>query len=120
MNGPSSRTLTHEFIAYQGLTLRELLVTGLLGMGVTCFFTTIIGGLLGWTGTAGALGLVLGFFLSVRVFPYRLARHKQGKPTGFLRKKLVIQVSRVGLIKSPYLCHQGFWRKARLLGGRDV
>ncbi|STX55523.1 Uncharacterised protein [Legionella beliardensis] len=61
MNYPSSRSLTHDFIAYQGLTLKELLLTGLIGMGLTCVLMTIVGALLGRAGTAGALGLVLGF-----------------------------------------------------------
>lgn len=120
MNKPSSRYLTHDFIAYQGLTLKELLITGIVGMVFVCVVMTLVGFVLGWPGTSAALGLVLGFLGSARVFPKWVAKQKVGKPQGYVRKRLIIQCADWGLIQSPYLRHQGLWRQQRLVGEKHV
>lgn len=120
MNQPSSRYLTHDFLVYQGLSLKELLVTGVLGMLLVSLGFTLLGYCLGWPGVCASIGLVLGFYLSARVFPKLVARKKQGKPHGYLKKWLIISLSHKGLMRSPYISYRGIWRKQRLLGEKHV
>lgn len=116
MNQPSSRYLTHDFIAYKGLTLKELLLTGVLGMSAVCLAMTLIGLCLGCTWVFSGVGLILGFFMGVRILPLWVANQKAGKPYGYVRKKLIIRCARLGLIHSPYLDYRGVWRKQRRVG----
>ena len=117
MKQPTSCYLTHDFVVYKGLTLKELLLTGVVGLGAFCFLMTVLGFFLGYPGVCAALGLILGFIFSVRVLPQRLSNLKQNKPYGYLRKSMMIKAASIGLIQSPYLTYCGLWRTARLLRG---
>ncbi|WP_028389151.1 TIGR03750 family conjugal transfer protein [Legionella fairfieldensis] len=120
MNKPSSRYLTHDFVVYQGLTLKELLVTAAVGMLGVSLAAALMGLFFGCPGLSAAFGLVLGFLIGIRVFPHWVAKAKAGKPQGYVRKRLVIAAAGKGLCQSPYVNHQGIWRKQRLVGEKHV
>lgn len=120
MNKPSSRHLTHDFIAYLGLSLNEFLVTGTAGMIFFILLGLLLGLFIGWF---AAFTVFPGFYISVRVLPRIIARLKAGKPHGYLKKALLIKLSAMGFIKSPYLKHVGLWQRQRLIDemrGQDV
>lgn len=120
MTTPSSRHLSHDFPAYKGLTLRELMVLVLCTTCVSCLVFTLIGFFLGWAGAFGCLGLVLGFIVAVSLMPKPISRLKAGKPHGYLMKKIRIKLARWGLIQLPYLAHVGLWHTSKRLGARRV
>lgn len=120
MTYPSSRNLSHDFQAYKGLTLRELL---LMTLATTAFFIlsfVILGVLLGHTVLLGCLGFLLGFIASVTIMPKPIARLKAGKPYGYLMKSTVNRLANAGLMPSPYVKHVGFWQKSRAFRRGDV
>lgn len=102
-----------------GLSLHELLMTGGLGMGAVFLISLLIGFLVGMPILIACIGTLLGFFISVRAFPKMLSRLKAGKPSGFLKKLLVIKASTWGFVKPPYLKYQGKWRKEQRIGVKN-
>ena len=120
MTTPSSRHLSHDFPAYKGLTLRELMVLVLCTTGVFCFVFTFIGLFIGWAGALGCAGLVLGFIVAITLMPKSVSRLKAGKPHGYLMKKIRLKLARWGVIQSPYLTHHGLWHTSKRLGGPRV
>ena len=120
MTTPSSRHLSHDFPAYKGLTLRELLVLVVITTSVAFCISTFIGFFLGWPGAFGCLGLVLGFIVAVSLMPKPVSRLKVGKPHGYLVKNIRIKLAQLGLIQSPYLTHRGLWHTSKRLGGPRV
>lgn len=116
----SSRHLSHDFVAYKGLTLRELLLIVIVTTISTCFLLMFIGFLMGWPLAMGCFGVVLGFIVAITLAPKPLARLKAGKPHGYLLKVMRLKLARLGVMKSPYLKHQGLWQKSKRFGGRNV
>lgn len=116
----SSRHLSHDFPAWKGLSLRELfwLVLAATLFNTVCFL--VLGFVLGYPVIFGCMGFLMGFILAITVYPKIMARMKAGKPYGYLMKKTVFAVSRLGLMKSPWMHYTGPWRKSRTLGKTDV
>lgn len=117
---PSSRHLSHDFPAWHGLSLRELfwLVVSTTLLNTLLFL--VLGFCLGYPVVFGCMGFLVGFIVAITVYPKILARMKRGKPHGYLMKKLVLALSRLGVMKSPWVKHFGTWRTSRTLGGFDV
>lgn len=121
MKSPSSRHLTHDFKAYKGLSLQELIVSGVFGIVVGMLLFAILGGLMfSRPGISAGVGVIAGFFAGIRLLPGLLSRLKEGKPEGYLKKSLLVQLAKTGLIQSIYLKHQGKWRTSRSLGDKHV
>ncbi|KTC94863.1 TIGR03750 family conjugal transfer protein [Legionella feeleii] len=120
MTTPSSRHLSHDFPAYKGLTLRELMSLVLLTTGAATALFTLIGFFLSFPGASGCLGLVLGFIIGVSLMPKPISRLKAGKPPGYLMKKARLKLAQWGLMQSPYLTHVGLWHTSKRVGVRRV
>lgn len=120
MHHPSSRHLTHDFIAYKGLSIRELFIlSGLSMLNFGCLFG-ILGLCFGFCLLGAGIGIVAGFILSLSYLPKPVAKIKAGKPHGFLFKTLKLKLIALKIIKSPYLFYQGRWDKTKRLGGKHV
>lgn len=120
MNAPSSRHLSHDFPAYKGLTLRELLSIVVTTTILTCIFFIVIGLMTGWVVALACIGFLLGFIVAITFLPKPIARFKSGKPNGYLKKTLTIKLSSLRLKKSPYVQHTGLWQKSKRIGGHRV
>ena len=113
MTQPSSRHLSHDFPAWQGLSLRELfwIVIGFTP-AITVLFT--LGGLLiDFPVASGCIGFVVGFILAITFFPKRVARIKANKPFGYLKKQAILKMVRLRLKHNPWIQYQGKWRRTR-------
>lgn len=115
MKRSSSTHLSHDFIVYQGLSLRELLTLSLYASGGMTIIGLLIGIFLGYPLMLALVGLLIGFILGVTIFPKPISRLKKGKPYGYLKKQGRLKASQLGLMKSPYLYYQGPWRKGRTI-----
>lgn len=117
---PSSRHLSHDYPAWNGLSLRALfyLVLTATSINTSCFI--LFGFLLGYPLIIGCLGFLLSFILSITLYPKILSRLKSDKPHGYLYKKMILGLSRVGMMKAPWTFHQGSWGTKRRLGGHNV
>jgi conjugative transfer region protein (TIGR03750 family) len=120
MSAPSSRHLSHDFSAYKGLSLRELMVLVVLTTSSTCITFIIIGIFIGFPGASGCLGLVLGFIIAVSIMPKPISRLKAGKPYGYLFKSIHIKLAKLHVTASPYLAHRGLWYTSKRLGVKRV
>lgn len=120
MNRPSSRHLSHDYEAYKGLSLRELFWIVSVATPLTSVLFTLFGIVADYPLVFGCVGFLVGFILSITVWPKRIARLKTGKPPGYLMKKTILNCVRWGLRTSPYLSHQGSWQKSKLVGTPHV
>lgn len=121
MKSPSSRHLTHDFKAYKGLSLKELIASGVAGIASGLVLFAILGGLMfSRPGIGAGIGVIAGFFAGIRLLPGVLSRMKAGKPEGHLKKVLLITLSRKNLVRTVYLKHAGRWRCGRSLGDKHV
>lgn len=116
MKRPSSTHLSHDFIAYQGLSLRGLLILSLYTSSLMAILGILIGFVLGYPLMFALIGLLVGFILGVTILPKPISRLKKGKPYGYLKKHWLLKMSQLGLIKSPYVHYQGPWRRGRTIG----
>lgn len=117
---PSSRHLSHDYPAWHGLSLRALFYLVLIATSSNTLCFIALGFLLGCPLIIGCLGFLLSFILSITVYPKILSRLKAGKPHGYLYKKIVLGLSRMGLMKSPWMFYEGSWGTQRHLGGPNV
>ncbi len=117
---PSSRHLSHDFPAWKGLSLRELFLLVILSTSINTLAFVLLGLMLDYPLIIGCMGFLISFILSITVYPKILARLKKGKPHGFLYKKGLLGLSRLGLMKSPWLHYQGTWHTKKRVGGQDV
>ena len=83
------------------------------GTGVSLLLGLITGLLLGYVALAVCLSLVFGGVLSLFWLPRQFAKHKKGKPHGFLLKSVRLQLARLNIIENPYTFYQGAWQKAK-------
>ncbi len=120
MTTPSSRHLSHDFPAYKGLTLRELMVLVAITTAVMTLTFLIIGLLFRFPGAFGCTGFVLGFIVGVSFAPKPISRLKAGKPYGYLKKRVRINLASWGFVRPPYLAHVGLWHTLKRLGVRRV
>lgn len=120
MNPPSSRHLSHDYEAYKGLSLRELFWIAIAVTPCISLIFALSGIGLGYPLAFGCIGFLLGFVLSITVFPKGIARLKAGKPPGYLMKKGLLILVHWGIRPSPYLQHKGFWQKSKLVGEPHV
>jgi len=102
MKAPSSRHLSHDFPAYKGLSLRELLVIVVTTTGFSCCLFSIVGFFTSW-------------MVAIALLPKPIARFKAGKPHGYLMKTLTLTLVRFGLKQSPYLHYKGIWQRTKRL-----
>ena len=117
---PSSRHLSHDFPAWNGLSLRELFWLVMAATILNTVVFLLIGLVLGYPVILGCMGFLLGFVLAITVYPKIQARLKAGKPHGHLRKKIILGLTRMGVMKSPWMHYTGPWRKSRTLRKTDV
>ena len=120
MSQPSSRHLSHDFPAWKGLSLKELFWIVITTTPVTALCFVLLGGLAGFPLAAGCIGFVVGFILSITVWPKAIARVKAGKPYGYVMKQTIQMMVRLRLKHSPWMHYQGRWQKNKSLGARDV
>ena len=120
MNSPSSRHLSHDFPAYKGLSLREMLFIVVLTTSTVCFIFLVVGYFIGWMAACGSIGFLLGFIVSLTLVPKPIAHIKAGKPHGYLMKKLRLKLALIGVGRTPYLSYRGIWQKSRRIGGNHV
>lgn len=120
MNKPSSRHLSHDFPAWKGLSLRELFWIVITTTPTITLIFMLLGGVLGFPLAASCIGFVIGFILSITLWPKAIARIKTGKPYGYVMKKTIQGMVRLGLKKSPWIHYQGRWQKNKSLGGPHV
>ena len=111
MNHPSSAHLSHDFEVYMGLTLRELLLIVCLSTLSGYVFLSLLGFMVGFPLALGVVGFLLGFILGLALFPKLVAPLKKDKPHGYLKKAFLLKVVSLRFTKSPYLSHEGQWRK---------
>ena len=117
MNQPSSRHLSHDYPAWKGLSLRELFWIVMTTTPAATMFFILVGALIGFPIALGCRGFVLGFILSITVWPKLIARLKTGKPHGHVLKKTLLLMVRLGLKHSPWTHYQGRWNKNKTVGG---
>jgi conjugative transfer region protein (TIGR03750 family) len=115
MKRPSSRHLSHDYEAYKGLSLRELFWIVLATTPAVSLLFSLGGLYAGYPLAFGCVGFLVGFIVSITACPKRAARLKSGKPHGYLMKKTILLLVRLHLRHSPYLHHQGAWRKSKYL-----
>lgn len=115
MNQPSSRHLSHDYVAYKGLSLRELFWIVLVTTPAISLIFTIVGCFIGYPLACGCVGFLVGFITAITVCPKRIARIKAGKPHGYLVKKTILLLVRWGLRSSPYTHYIGGWQKSKIL-----
>jgi len=120
MHQPSSRHLTHDYEAYKGLSLRELVWMVVIATPLTSLLLTLIGFYFDLPLAFGCIGFLVGFVLSITSCPKQIARLKAGKPQGYLMKKTRLMLARLGLRSSPYLSYRGRWLTAKRVGGTHV
>ena|SRR3990167_559442 len=120
MNRPSSRHLSHDYEAYKGLSLRELFWIVITGTPLTSLLFVIAGSFINFPLAAGCVGFIVGFVLSITVFPKRFARLKAGKPHGYLSKEILLHCAGAGLKHSPYIKHHGQWQKSNIVDESHV
>lgn len=120
MNRPSSRHLSHDYEAYKGLSLRELFWIVIIATPTASLLFTLVGMVTEYSLAIGCVGFLVGFIMSITVWPKRIARLKAGKPPGYIMKKTIIRCVRWGLRTSPYLSHSGVWQKSKLVGNPHV
>ncbi len=117
---PSSRHLSHDFPAWNGLSLRELFFLVLTTTSVNTLVFIGLGFLLRYPVIIGCLGFLFSFILSITVYPKIMARLKSDKPHGYLYKKVILGLSRMGLMKSPWTYYEGRWGTTRHIGETHV
>ncbi|MGQ3887845.1 TIGR03750 family conjugal transfer protein [Legionella sp. CNM-1927-20] len=120
MNRPSSRHLSHDYEAYKGLSLRELFWIVLIVTPATSFLLACLGFFLNYPLALGCVGFLLGFILAITLVPKRIARLKAGKPHGYVMKRTILCLARLGLKRSPYLHYQGIWQTSKLVGNHEI
>lgn len=113
MNHPSSRHLTHDYEAYNGLSLRELFWLVLSSSLISSLGSTLIGVYFGFPLAFFCLGFFLGFIAGITLCPKQLARLKAGKPAGFLIKKVWLTCAHLSIKRMPYCQYQGLWQKSK-------
>ncbi len=112
-----SDRLNDEVALFMNCTLKETLA--LVGISLVCSgFLSIPPSLIFW----GKLTLSLAVMLIVMVPVFfvlliRLSRLKRGKPAGYYVQFLKIQLSRWGILKSPYVRRSGAWSLGRISKG---
>lgn len=114
MNYPSSRHLSHDYEAYKGLSLRELFWIVLIFTPIITLIFVAIGMFIGFPVAFGCVGFLMGFIVSITTCPKRIASIKKDKPHGYLMKKTLFLLVRLGLRKSPYLHHKGDFQTSRI------
>lgn len=110
-----SDRLNDEVALFAGCTLNETLSV--------VFISLVIGLLIGMPPMYIFFGhLTLGLAVSLVVmaivfFPLlmKLSRLKRGKPAGYYQQYLKIKISKVGLLKNPYVMCSGKWSTERKL-----
>jgi len=117
---PSSRHLSHDFPAWKGLSLRELFWIVVSSTPITAIFFAISGIWFGYPLVMGCIGFLVGFILAITVIPKLVAKLKSGKPHGYLKKKMLLSLAKIGLLQSPWCHYQGIWRKSRTVGENNV
>ncbi len=120
MNRASSRHLSHDYEAYKGLSLRELFWIVMVTTPLISVLFTLIGLCAGYPLAFGCVGFLVGFIVSITVCPKQAAKLKSGKPHGYLLKKTILGLARLGIKTSPYLSHQGLWQKSKSVGEPHV
>lgn len=120
MNQPSSRHLSHDFPAWKGLSLRELFWIVITITPTTALLCVFLGSMAGFPLASGCIGFILGFILSITVWPKSIARIKAGKPYGYLMKKTIQLMVQLRLKHSPWMKYQGRWQKNRSVGEPHV
>lgn len=120
MKAPSSRHLSHDFPAYKGLTLRELLSIVMTTTACTCLVFGIVGFMMNWMVAFTCLGFLFGFIVAITLLPKPIARIKTGKPHGYLMKKLILKLVQIRLKKSPYMHYTGLWQRTSSIRSHHV
>ena len=115
MNQPSSRHLSFDYEAYKGLSLRELFWIVVATTPTSSFLFSMAGLYLGYPLAFACVGFLVGFIVSITVCPKRVAQLKAGKPHGYLMKKTLLALNRLGLKKSPYIHYVGGWQTSKLV-----
>lgn len=116
----SSRHLSHDCLAWKGLSLRELSLGAMIVTPMIALVMGVVGLFIGFPVALLGLGLVVGFIFSVTHLPSILMRIKVDKPPGALGKYLCLKAVKLGLRKSPWVFHHGDWRRSKSLGVEDV
>lgn len=120
MSQPSSRHLSHDFPAWKGLSLRELFWIVITTTPATTLFFILLGAMVEFTLAFGCVGFMIGFILSITVWPKGIARIKAGKPYGYVMKKTIQWMVRLRLKHSPWIYYHGRWQKNKSIGVRYV
>lgn len=120
MSQPSSRHLSHDFPAWKGLSLRELFWIVITTTPVTTLFFILSGAMAGYPLAAGCIGFVIGFILSITVWPKKVASIKAGKPYGYVTKKTIQWMVRLRFKLSPWIHYQGQWQTNKSVGEPHV
>lgn len=120
MSQPSSRHLSHDYSAWKGLSLRELFWIVITTTPVTTVFFVLLGYMVGFPLACGCIGFVVGFILSITLWPKSIARIKEGKPYGYVMKKTISWLVRLRLKQSPWIHYQGRWQKNKSVGAPHV
>lgn len=120
MNRPSSRHLSHDFEAYKRLSLRELFWIVILITPLMSILLALVGIFFGYPLAFGCIGFLVGFILSITIFPKRIAKLKAGKPYGYLSKQIITALAHWKIRRSPYLTYEGVWQKSKMAGKTHV
>lgn len=120
MSQPSSRHLSHDFAAWKGLSLRELVQIVIISTPVCMALFTLLGAFVGFPFAFGCVGLVLGFILAITLWPKMIAPLKAGKPYGYIMKQALLWMVRLHLKQSPWINYCGRWQKNKSVGVHHV
>ena len=113
MNQPSSRHLSHDFPAWQGLSLRELFWIVISCTPLVTIIFVLVGLVIDYPIASGCIGFLVGFILAITVFPKRIARIKSNKPYGYIRKQAIQLLVQLRLKHSPWIQYQGKWKRSK-------
>jgi len=116
----SSQYLSRNFPCFRGITLPEI-----YGVIIFCSIGSIVLGLcIGWvigyklisTGVVFVIGMVA----SINSGPKRLAKLKEGKPAGYVKKHLIMKAQSILPLNKIYRCYNGRWSRAKSIGDSNV
>lgn len=110
-----SDRLNDDVALFMGCTLNETVSVVFVSLGISLviampsmllFFGKFTIGL------AGALVLLVPIFFTLLT---KLSRLKRGKPAGYYQQYIKIKLSKIGLMKNPYVMRSGKWSTERRL-----
>ena len=107
--------LNFDVIAFRGNTRKEMMIIGLISLGITSIVFSVLtklflGLLLIGVALSFPTSIPIGFLLATL-----MQKLKEGKPRGYVKQKFLLWLEDQGIKRSPYIRHTGHWSMRRPL-----